>query len=149
MLPFFHNRETMTVAIKLRIAGTDLWNQEAIESPGAAFDRGGQDRSVSIAVDGCTCRRAPDRSGETPEMVRTSATRPIVVVPPTQLGIEAVVATENRGVQTAWPHFTAITHSTDVPKPLPLTTSDGACSIRPQPAGEDLTSPTSISRDGQ
>jgi hypothetical protein len=46
--PFFAQRETMTVAIELRIAETDLWNQEAIESPGAAFDGAGQDRSFSV-----------------------------------------------------------------------------------------------------
>jgi hypothetical protein len=77
-------------------------------------------------------------------MVGTSATRPIVVAPPTQAGIEAVVATGNWGVQIAWPHFTAFTHSTETPKPLLLATSDGACSIRPQQTGEDLTSLTSI-----
>jgi hypothetical protein len=70
-------------------------------------------------------------------MVRTSATRPIVVVPPTQPGIEAVVATGNWGVQTAWQHFAAFIHSTQTPKPLLLATSDGACSIRPQQTGED------------
>jgi hypothetical protein len=43
-------------------------------------------------------------------MVRTSATLPIVVVPPTQPRIEAVVP-RDWGVQTAWPHFTAFTHS--------------------------------------
>jgi hypothetical protein len=45
----------MTVAIELRIAETDLWNQEAIESPGAAFDGAGQDRSFRVdrlVVDG-------------------------------------------------------------------------------------------------
>lgn len=38
----------MTFAIKLRVAGTDPWNQEAIESPRAAFDRAGQGRSLSV-----------------------------------------------------------------------------------------------------
>jgi len=45
---FFAQPETVTVAIELRIAETDLWNQEAIESPGAAFDGAGQDRSFSV-----------------------------------------------------------------------------------------------------
>ncbi len=38
----------MTATIKLRITGTDLWSQEAIESPGAAFDGADQDRSLSV-----------------------------------------------------------------------------------------------------
>src|SRR5260370_8075552 len=70
-------------------------------------------------------------------MVRTSATRPIVVVPPTQPGTEAVVATGNWGVQTAWQHFAAFIHSTQTPRPPLLATSDGECSIRPQQTGED------------
>ena len=60
---FFHNRETMTVAIELRIAETDLWSQEAIESPGAAFDGAGQDRSFSI--DRWWWREGPCTSGRT------------------------------------------------------------------------------------
>jgi hypothetical protein len=85
----------------------------------------------------------------THEMVRTSATRPIVVVPPTQPGIRhsprAAVAAGNWGVQTAWPHFIAFTHSRQTRKLLLLATSDGACSIRPQQTGEDLTSLTPTS----
>jgi hypothetical protein len=41
-------RQTMTVTMKLPITGTDLWNQEPIESPGAAFDGADQDRSLSV-----------------------------------------------------------------------------------------------------
>jgi hypothetical protein len=59
----------MTVAIELRIAETDLWSQEAIESPGAAFDGAGHDRSFSIDRwwwrDGpCTSGRTAARSAE-------------------------------------------------------------------------------------
>jgi hypothetical protein len=80
-------------------------------------------------------------------MVRTSATRPIVLVPPTQPEIADVLATGNWGVQIAWPHFTAFTYSTEMPRPLLLAMSDGACGIRPQQTGEDFTLPvlTSIS----
>lgn len=61
--PFFSQWETMTVAIELRIAETDLWNQEAIESPGAAFGGAGQDRWFSVDrwewKDG-TCHKWPN-----------------------------------------------------------------------------------------
>jgi hypothetical protein len=67
-------------------------------------------------------------------MVRTSATRPIVAAPPTQPGIAAAVATRSWGVPTVWPHFAAFT-----PWPLLLATSDGACSIRRQQTGDDMT----------
>ena len=69
----------------------------------------------------------------TSEMVRTSATRPIVVAPP-QPGIAAAVATRSWDVPTVWPHLVAF-----MPWPLLLATSDGECSIRRQQAGDDMT----------
>jgi hypothetical protein len=61
------------------------WNQEAIASPGAAFGRASQGRSLnqSIAVDGgllVQSGRTAGRLWRTAEMVSTSVTRPIVVV---------------------------------------------------------------------
>ena len=59
-------------------------------------------------------------------MARTSATRPIVVVPPSQPGIETVVATGNWDAQTAWPHFTAFAH------PRKLHAIDRDCHTQPR-----------------